>query len=679
MTNAFHLHILPVYSALHADKKIGEVPLLAHQVRTLEAFRDPNTDVIFNTAMTGDGKSLAAYLPAFQGQRSVLAMYPTNELILDQFLALARYAQRLSIRLPRYNTMYSEQITRLVRERDETMRLEEIRKLLTYNGILLTNPDLIHLIMEYQYGWGHLRKELPITVAANFDYFLFDEFHVFGVPQVLAVVNMLNYLATLYQRKPGEGKKFLFLSATPTTLFTKLLDRSGLRYAKITGDYCSTSQPGYRCILQPCELELHEISQDASTEQWVETHLDDMLRFFQSHPDSKAAVLVYSVATARRLYARLKAYFAPYGITVGENTGLTNSEEKAASLKQHILVGTSTVDVGVDFHINYLIFEAFTSGEFLQRFGRLGRHEGFPMYRAYALLPRFVCERLHERLKTEEEVERESFNEVVRAAFPTEQQFEQYTKLWGKTQAAQVLVELQRQSKLDESQAFAEALTERYERLYGSAEQSVMQKAIKKWWRLEKQAPQITRELTSFRGQSPLSCAVWDTDDYLKTYDLFFLLTSTEFEVMGKADFLQEVKKRQLDDYDFRDQLLYLKIHEYIPERLQLVLSFPHDLGEMVQALHHIQVFSGFSIDEPRPIWRDKVNQALRALKLVCIISDMKRQELKGQLRLHPLFPVHRLYDVTGNEYSLVFGQEALLLESILFFRSVKGDKAMFL
>src|SRR6266436_8142713 len=87
------ISILPVYSELHPTEAIGSMPLLKHQVETLEAFRDPDIDVIFNTAMTGDGKSLAAYLPAFQEQRNVIAMYPTNELIRDQHQALPTYEQ----------------------------------------------------------------------------------------------------------------------------------------------------------------------------------------------------------------------------------------------------------------------------------------------------------------------------------------------------------------------------------------------------------------------------------------------------------------------------------------------------------------------------------------------------------------------------------------------------------
>jgi len=60
---------------------------------------------------------------------------------------------------------------------------------------------------------------------------------------------MLGYLATLYQYRPNDRKKFLFLSATPNTLFDSLLERGGLRYKGIKGSYRSSEQDGYRRIL----------------------------------------------------------------------------------------------------------------------------------------------------------------------------------------------------------------------------------------------------------------------------------------------------------------------------------------------------------------------------------------------------------------------------------------------
>ena len=408
------LHIHPVYSEENIDpnNQIGSLRLLIHQVATYEAFNDPDVDVIFNTAMTGDGKSLAAYLPVFQQHKHIIAMYPTNELVQDQYNALSGYRRRLDIHLPRYDTMYSDKISQLMQEHNSMVRLEEVRKLLEKNGIVLTNPDLIYLMMSHQYGWDHLRKELPVTIGAYFDYFLFDEFHVFGVPQVISVMNMLGYLTVNYREKPADRKKFVFLSATPSKLMNNLLARGGLRYKKIEGSYSSSEQSDYRRILQACTLELHEISQETPTESWIEEHLEEIHSFFKQNKGSKAAILVYSVATARRLFARLKEYFEPHGISVGENTGLTHWEDRRASFEKDILVGTSTVDIGVDFHINYLIFEAFSAGSFLQRFGRLGRHDEFGIYQAYALIPRFVLERLKQKLGSQDGVERDQGNRI---------------------------------------------------------------------------------------------------------------------------------------------------------------------------------------------------------------------------------------------------------------------------
>ena len=189
------------------------------------------------------------------------------------------------------------------------MRLEAVRQLLHRNKLLLTNPDLIHLMMSYQYGWEHLRKELPTTIGAYFDYFLFDEFHVFGVPQVIAVMNMLGTLHVNYHDKSNERKKFVFLSATPSKLMNGLLERGGLSYRRIEGSYSSSEKPSYRRILQGCELNLHEIGQEKTTEAWIEEHLEDIHEFFNKHKDSKAAVLVYSVATARRIVCQDKRLF----------------------------------------------------------------------------------------------------------------------------------------------------------------------------------------------------------------------------------------------------------------------------------------------------------------------------------------------------------------------------------
>src|SRR5207249_4093450 len=135
--------ILPVYSEYHPTARLGSTRFLRQQVETFEAFNDPDVDVIFNMAMTGDGKSLGGYLPVFEERKCVIAMYPTNELIQDQYHALPRYEQRLNISLPPTALMFSDEITRLMRENDQAVRMEAVRSLLRKHEMLLTNPDLV--------------------------------------------------------------------------------------------------------------------------------------------------------------------------------------------------------------------------------------------------------------------------------------------------------------------------------------------------------------------------------------------------------------------------------------------------------------------------------------------------------------------------------------------------------
>jgi CRISPR-associated endonuclease/helicase Cas3 len=677
-----NLSILPVYSAYHPDARIGQVRLLKHQVATLEAFHNPDIDVIFNTAMTGDGKSLAAYLPAFRDRDlRLLAMYPTNELIKDQYAALDKYQQNLRLVLPRNDMMHGPRISQLMREHDEDRRFEEARKFLVRNNLLLTNPDLIHLMLSHQYGWEHQGKELAVTVGSFFDYFLFDEFHVFGVPQTIAVMNMLGYLLANYRKKPNERKKFLFLSATPNRLLTRLFDLSSIRYTVVQGDYGSTARADYRRILQPCQLSLHEVSQDASAETWVQEHVDDLLIFFKEHKNSKAAILVYSVATARRMVTFLRDYLKPYGLEVGENTGLSSAEERRESFSKHVLVGTTTVDIGVDFHINYLVFEASNAGSFLQRFGRLGRHDEFDIYQAHALLPRFVLERLEQKFSSGQEVERGVLNEAISEVFPAEQEFAHYARRWGVVQAAQVLAKLKGQEKRDANAAFSQVLQEQYEHFYATTDQPVMGKALKKYFAYSRagNAPEIINELSSFRGLSPLACGIWDSDNTFKTYDLFFLLTNTEFEVLDEEVFMQAVREQNLDEREFRNKQFYLRIRKYLPERRALVLGLRRNLREEAQILHQAIVLNDFFVREPSFPWLDRVNKQLKPLRLPCLLSTRPIRELRGRYALPGSFPLYSLKDGWGQDYTVVFGQEALLLDTLLFFQKPGDDLAMML
>src|SRR5262245_52296751 len=66
--------------------------LSRHQLATFRALTEGKPgQIIFNTALTGDGKSLASLLPTlYDNTRKLFAMFPTNELMRDQFSQVQR-------------------------------------------------------------------------------------------------------------------------------------------------------------------------------------------------------------------------------------------------------------------------------------------------------------------------------------------------------------------------------------------------------------------------------------------------------------------------------------------------------------------------------------------------------------------------------------------------------------
>ena len=373
--------VKPVYSrkakAVPIKNGLEGLELRQHQVETYKAIQDPDVDVIFNKAMTGDGKSLAAYLArADRKAKSILSMYPTNELIKDQERQVQEYCQWFEQSIA-CDKMFGEQLSELRAElTDLRGQKAAIEFLALKNPILLTNPDIFNLIANFQYlNPEYENPDLLVQhIIALYDLFVFDEFHLYDVSQVISVLTTM-----LYFIEQGRGKldqkKFVFLSATPNPLLLDCLEKANLRYKIIEGCYQfdELDSANWDRICAPFDLHFHATGR--RTEEWVENHYQQIAEWFADNPSSRGAIIVNSVAAAKRISLFLKERNAAgdFPLNVGENTGLSSQEERRFALyESDLLIGTSTVDVGVDFKINFLVFEAIDSGSWIQRLGRLG-------------------------------------------------------------------------------------------------------------------------------------------------------------------------------------------------------------------------------------------------------------------------------------------------------------------
>lgn len=667
-----------------------------HQAETFKALRDP-IDVVFNTAITGDGKTLTAYLQAMTGRTDTLAMYPTNELARDQEKQVRNYKKL-------FQPEHDPQIYRLNRDILEDFvttnqlpsKQSGLLNISNNSEILLSNPDIFHYIHDFRYlrrnkeGKGDNADKLFRRIDEKYKLFVFDEFHIFSSPQISSITNSL-----LLIKHTAPSKKFLFLSATPNELLQEFLSRAGLKYKIIDpvfqGAYrFSSDSPSnnWRQISQPITLTFPQKLEPnlRSSYEWLLENAETViLKFFQDHSGSKGAIILNSIATVKKLLPKFNDIFAPHGFKVGENTGLTGETEKSRSVeKADILLGTSTIDVGVDFRINFLVFEGADAGNFIQRLGRLGRHKDFETYQAYALIPNFIVERLFEResapLQDGETYDRVTFTEAIRSSYPFLNEFKQYPKRWGGIQSACVYSELyQMRNQYPEAaknfgNSIQNALGIRLGQMYAQINRCKAEGKKK-----------IIDEARIFRGSSQLDCGIYDATnseeperDRFKIYNLAGILTNFTFELWEKSNFIKRAEAAGIATSRFNEALCYLKLTGYQEVREDWRFNYSGDISEIAKA-GSVQVLKGLEVWQPHGYGSNQISSALSNRGLVCFVSDRDRATLRAKLglpihfRAYPLADQYSLHGRTS--YTIAFGQSALLLETLLWHWKPREDE----
>lgn len=410
----------------------------------------------------------------------------------------------------------------------------------------------------------------------------------------------------------------------------------------------------------------------------------------------RGALIVNSVATALRLTERLRPLFAREGLSVECNTGITGYRTRQASYQADLLIGTSTVDVGVDFRINFLVFEALNAGAFLQRLGRLGRHTSFidrdgaerqfEVFAAYALVPLFVYERLsapeagaRAPLRDGGTCSRMDLAHAIQAAFPPPANFSAYARRWGRFVPTRV-IQILSSKPLKTTYA---SVTPDLLRQYGRLTQSRIGDALREAQaRQERGEGLLIEEARSFRGGSPFDCGVIKEDEGdVVTYDLFWLLANSHLELLSQDEFCAAVRRlgkpdasyqRGWQHFFFRWRALRAQ-----PERVQVLL--PPEVAGWGPERQQVAVVlpKGTRVDCNGHDFLNQLNCEIGRRRYVALIVPGKDPlQVRREAYLPPgmrLWPYR--VDSEGGELrgTVAFGREALLLDSRLDNRP-RGD-----
>ncbi|MGQ9570550.1 MAG: type I-D CRISPR-associated helicase Cas3' [Thermodesulfovibrionales bacterium] len=418
----------------HKDSKI---PLYPHQAIMLDEWRNHNNFLLITK--TGTGKTIGAVLPLIRYKERAILVYPTNELIGDQIKNISDIAEREGL-VPCIFTPetsadeYSKADLVLVHIDAES--LEEWSKRRHLGGkwaalkylleadkpvkLILTNPDILFLVFALRY-----RAE-PLASLTAYKSLIIDEFHLYQGVEFAHALFMV-YLA----RSFGMFQKVTLLSATP--------DRDVMEYIKKvllnpfiidSGIKTIKSVVGKRIAVHAIEVKPILITDDiveiiVGAVKDIKEEISTLRKNNCSVDYIPAVTVVNSVVNAIRLEDRLvEEGFDRENLLMIR--GLSSRKIRKRDEKKIIAIGTSAIEVGIDFKCDYLIFEASEAASFMQRFGRVGRHKPG---KAYVVCPNNVTLGM-ERLFTTP-IERGCFEEMIYQWYQSSEARAWFTTTYG--------------------------------------------------------------------------------------------------------------------------------------------------------------------------------------------------------------------------------------------------------
>jgi CRISPR-associated endonuclease/helicase Cas3 len=720
MSENYSIKLKPVYSQTVPTPEGVKLPdgwsLSWHQLETLKALRDPNIDVVFNTATTGDGKSLAAYLEVLQGEFCAIGLYPTNELARDQETQIKGYIDIFQPENQPRIVKLSGADLEIYAENEGLKKGAAILTLSSQREVLLTNPDIFHYLHRSNYLiTGDSPEKLWNKIDKDFDVFIFDEFHVFAAPQIASIINTMLLIHCTNRRK-----KFLFLSATPDQDLISKLKIAGFRCKEInplaenkyqfpdnTEQEAQLKTQNWRQVTRGITLNFMPLEPSfKAAETWLKANSDLIISHFQKYPGSKGAIILNSIASVKRLTPFFQELLDPYNLKVGENTGLSSKGEKELSLAADLVLGTSTIDVGVDFKINFLIFESADSGNFIQRLGRLGRHDGyekngqevkFENYTAYALIPNFLVERLFQTdsppLQVDNIYDRPFLQQTIKEQYRKINDFHGYYRRWGAVQSFWLCFKLSDRTIKQQYTQSGEKFKIACEKVFDTSLKSQaghIQRWAKEWREKSgKSGNPIAEDAASFRGSSPLQCGLYDLtetneNERFKTYDLPGILSNLDIEMWTEGGFMRTLKEtaartgQPIAKGRFTHCLAFIKLKAYREERLNWKFTYSGDLQPIADAWR-AQVLTGVGVWQPDNVWIGQIDKKLKKEGLVCVI---RRPVIEVRMRLRlpmhfQIYPISDQYSVNdaSSSYSIAFGQSALLLDTLAYTFKSKGEE----
>lgn len=350
-----------------------EKGLRVFQKQTLEAIKDSLVKIIEVEAPVGAGKSHIIrrfIIDEDFKNRPIILTYPTTILMDAQVGALRRDIENIAIWpndsfIPNGYNLFNYSSASLIsyltkNEGDYRLNRSEllaqvIKNLGFYSPhmAMVTSPDVLHLMINRKFYKGSKR-------LANFlqgCIVCFDEFHLYA--------NLENFIRLVDNLLDGIAEKIILLSATPY---------KAEEFSKIERKYPTKKVTFSESMGDENDL-LFNHSLDVEIYQFKYTDRNltfEKLKELIPKIEKPAAIIFDSIFRLQHLKRRIQREFEA-SFKIIEWSGL--EKERITLDKDTIVLGTSSIEVGIDMDFKTLITEVSYWTSAIQRIGRVGRKD----------------------------------------------------------------------------------------------------------------------------------------------------------------------------------------------------------------------------------------------------------------------------------------------------------------
>jgi CRISPR-associated endonuclease/helicase Cas3 len=346
------------------------------QQRALEAIKDSESRLIFIEAPVGAGKSYIIRtllnMKEFE-RRPLILTYPTKILMETQVAALETEMGEDNLGIWPSRKFVEGKANLILYNSDSLIRAVELSKFdprqgrgdllrqlffqlaaWAKRGAIVTSPDVLWLL----YGAKAYDGALDIQNKLSGSVAVFDEFHLYG--------ELANFPRLVDMLLSKNVDKVILLSATPyaSSGLKEVADRFPIK--RIDFEETSEADECGRMFNHPLDISVQTFK---TTD--VNQMAERIIPLIKNLP-KPMAVICESVFRLEHLRRRLQKE-AMENVKLAVWSGI--EKDRGLKLnKQTVLLGTSAIEVGIDFKFESLVFEAQVWTSAIQRLGRVGRH-----------------------------------------------------------------------------------------------------------------------------------------------------------------------------------------------------------------------------------------------------------------------------------------------------------------